>query len=561
MAIWLQSNPVKKVNLNHNDFAAEGGEGQVYLLNDHAIKIYKDPSKCLLKGKLDELATLDHPQIIRPLFLAADDKGKEIGYAMKRLNETISLCKLFTNDFRDRVGFNAQNATDLVKEIENVLKHIHKSGCLMVDVNDMNIMVDEQQLRIPYFIDVDSYQTRSYPAAAIMPAVRDYQSQALSTLTDWYSFSILAFQLFVGIHPFKGTHAQYKRGDLEGRMKDSISVFNKDVTLPRTAREMSLIPSEYRKWFEALYVNGLRIEPPGVAGPINLTKPVVSIASGTALELILESEQIITIIGLLGDNLVTTAGVFDLKGRVVIAGDVQDAYIVSPVTGEIVNVTIKNKLLKLKTNHAQLPIVLAAQDVLVAGNNLFVRNQGQLTAVTLNHVAGKILPAAGRSWSVMPYATRIFDQVGFQNALGSTWIILPGSNPTPTCQILHVPELDGMRIQEARHDKGVVMALTGDSGKYDLHILRVDEKNGTYQIETEQDVDYHSPSFTVLDNGVVAHLRYDGKLGLFHRLKGAAVQQVFDDPRLTGNMRIASNGNRAFIIDNTKLYRLKTTGH
>jgi hypothetical protein len=240
---------------------------------------------------------------------------------------------------------------------------------------------------------------------------------------------------------------------------------------------------------------------------------------------------------------------------------VQDAYIVSPVTGEIVNVTIKNKLLKLKTNHAQLPIVLAAQDVLVAGNNLFVRNQGQLTAVTLNHVAGKILPAAGRSWSVMPYATRIFDQVGFQNALGSTWIILPGSNPTPTCQILHVPELDGMRIQEARHDKGVVMALTGDSGKYDLHILRVDEKNGTYQIETEQDVDYHSPSFTVLDNGVVAHLRYDGKLGLFHRLKGAAVQQVFDDPRLTGNMRIASNGNRAFIIDNTKLYRLKTTGH
>ncbi len=557
MVIWLQSRPPKQVSLDKNDFAAEGGEGQVYLWNDLAIKLYKDPARALVKGKLEELAVFDHDQILRPLYLAVDEKGQPLGYAMKRLNNAVSLCKLFTNEFRNRNGIGPRDTGELIKNIEQVLKHIHAAGCLMVDVNDMNILVDEASLKKPMFIDVDSYQTRSYPAAAMMAAFRDYHSPTLSELSDWFSFSILAFQLFVGIHPFKGTHPDYKRGDLEGRMRAQVSVLNKEVTLPRAARDLSLIPREYRGWFEALYVNGQRLEPPGVAGPIVLAQPKAA-AAGTALGLSLESQQQSDILEMLGDHLITAEGVFDLQGRRLLAGSPQAAYLLSPVSGEIVRAEIEHRRLCLATRRGALPLTLAGQRVMATGNQLYVRHAWHLTAVTLQEFSGKIIPAAGACWAVMPYATEVYDGLCFQNALGSAWAVIPGMGGGPSCHVIHIREFDGLRIHEARQRHGVVMVLTGTSGSYDLHILRIDARTGSYRLETEPDVDYHLPSFTVLDNGIVAHLRYDGRLALFDRHRGAGSPVLFDDPRLSGAMRIASSGNRTYLIEENRLYRLKT---
>ena len=47
---------------------------------------------------------------------------------------------------------------------------------------------------------VDSYQTAHYPATAIMPSVRDWKVPLhdFSELSDWFSFAIVSFQVFLG---------------------------------------------------------------------------------------------------------------------------------------------------------------------------------------------------------------------------------------------------------------------------------------------------------------------------------------------------------------------------
>ena len=69
-----------------------------------------------------------------------------------------------------------------------------------------NFLIDRDMQHV-LFIDVDSYQTAGFPATAIMDSIRDRHSSTYSAGTDWFSFAILAFQMFVGVHPYRGKHA------------------------------------------------------------------------------------------------------------------------------------------------------------------------------------------------------------------------------------------------------------------------------------------------------------------------------------------------------------------
>ena len=64
-----------------------------------------------------------------------------------------------------------------------------------------------------------------------MMSIRDplTPKNGFNKLTDWYSYAIVTFQMYIGIHPFKGIHPDYKPKDLELRMKDGASVFDKKV--------------------------------------------------------------------------------------------------------------------------------------------------------------------------------------------------------------------------------------------------------------------------------------------------------------------------------------------
>ena len=64
-----------EIKLGTKEFKAQGGEGAVYVKGRHAYKIYADPSRCIAQAKIDELAALVQPNIIRPVHLILDGRS------------------------------------------------------------------------------------------------------------------------------------------------------------------------------------------------------------------------------------------------------------------------------------------------------------------------------------------------------------------------------------------------------------------------------------------------------------------------------------------------------
>jgi hypothetical protein len=250
------------IELNEPDFVAEGGEGKLYTKNQLVFKIYTDPNKMIPATKIQELIVLNKPNIIRPQAILLDKNHKPVGFSMTPVTPSVALPRLFTNDFRNRYQIQDNTIVNLVEQMMETITFIHAQDCLLVDGNEMNYLVTEPDYDTPYFIDVDSYQTQNFPATAIMPSIRDYHTPVFSKLTDWFAFAIVACQLFVGIHPYKGKHSQFRKKNLEARMRANISIFNQDVSLPAAVRDFNIIPPAFYDWFVRMFEQGERVPPP-----------------------------------------------------------------------------------------------------------------------------------------------------------------------------------------------------------------------------------------------------------------------------------------------------------
>src|SRR4051812_29166433 len=212
-----------KISLSSSDFAAHGGEGSVYVKGAFAYKLYHDPSRAIKPAKISELSVLSNHNVIRPLAALVDRNGIAVGYSMKSIPNSLALCRLFPKAFRIRNNVTPGTVFDLVSKLQAGIIHIHSKNILIVDLNEMNFVVGENLSEI-YFIDVDSYQTLSFPATVLMESVRDRHSRSFSRETDWFSFAIVSFQMFTGIHPYKGTYEPFagimeKTRMLDERMK------------------------------------------------------------------------------------------------------------------------------------------------------------------------------------------------------------------------------------------------------------------------------------------------------------------------------------------------------
>lgn len=213
------------VNLTEKDYVTEGGEAKVYRKGSTAFKIYSDINKITPLAKLTELKVIKRDNIIVPDTPILNSKDRYIGFTMPWIDNTLPICKLFTTDFRNRNNITPEMIVKLVDNMQESIDHIHQFGVIQCDGNELNYLVKEGDFKTPYFIDVDSYQTPNFPATAIMPNIRDYNTNGFNRLTDWYSFAIIAFQLFIGIHPFKGKNPNFKKNSLIERMKQNVSVF------------------------------------------------------------------------------------------------------------------------------------------------------------------------------------------------------------------------------------------------------------------------------------------------------------------------------------------------
>lgn len=242
---------------------ASGGEGTVYAREEAAFKVYHERRD--LADKIRLLQAIDHPGVIAPRGVLRDDTDRFVGYWMNRAAGE-ALPNLFATGWRQDNRFGLRETVATVEGMREVVSFAHRRGALLVDANEFNWLVAlgaaGKAKPQPLALDVDSWQVGPYPATAIMPSIRDWNAAAFSEKSDWYSWAVVTFQLFTGIHPYKGTHPRYGKGQLDARMKANASVFDTGVRLNSAVRDLASIPKGLNAWYRAVFQDGYRGLPP-----------------------------------------------------------------------------------------------------------------------------------------------------------------------------------------------------------------------------------------------------------------------------------------------------------
>lgn len=550
-----------EINLNQNDFMAEGGEGKIFSKNKTVYKIYTDLSKMIPISKFQELSVLDLPNIIRPKDLILDKNKKMQGFTMD-LVDGVSLCKLFTNDFRDRNKITPQNIKKLVENMIETILFIHDKKCLLVDGNEMNYLVDNNNFETPYFIDVNSYQTPSFPATVIMPSIRDYNCSTFSTLTDWFSFAIVSFQLFVGIHPFKGKHPSYKPNQLVDRMKNNVSVFNKEVKLPATCRDFSYIPDEFRDWYINLFEKGNRTNPPKVIGIINISQVKSKIIQTTDnFELQFHSQY---------DEKIVKVKFYNMMKVVTTTNQILINKLNYRVSDSNIDVVFSENMLnpifvKLENNRLvlfnvkkqeQIKTEIECSEKIIIENTIFVKFEGNLIEISLKEFSDKIIPSIKHVWNIMPKSSQMLKGLIYQNVLGKSYLVIPKPEPVKnsSCQILYIPELDGYRVIDGKYENGVCMIIGNKNNIYDKIIIKFDGDKYTTRILS--DVDLNSINFVVLDNGICVSINEDEEIEIFSNNINSTSINIIRDPDIDSSMNLCKDGVKVCFFKDQELYTL-----
>lgn len=553
----------KSLKFTANDFVAKGGEGSIYRKGNLVYKIYENPKQMIPEAKIGELQRIQEPNVIKPLDIIIDKANQVVGFTMAWVTG-FALCKLFTNDFRDRNSVTDDMTIQLVENIKDTIQKIHAAKCLIVDGNEFNYLVNEKDFITPYFIDVNSWQTPSFPATAIMPSIRDWKTKGFSEVTDWFSFAIVAFQLFVGIHPFKGKFKGYKKNDFEKRVRDCVSVFHKGVKMPPSVRDFALIPTHYKDWFYGLFEKGQRTLPPaapGARGPVTMRVIVVHDTNNFEIKEINSfSAEILFHTAIFGKQITKTKKYLHVDNR---------QYRVSPGTEILftpkflipVLAKVENYKLELKSLDGDLKYTpLSCEEMMIINNTIYAKHQDKLMELSFIEMNGNIIASVKKTWGVMPYSSEVYSGVVVQNVFGRNFLVipLPSNHGNSECHVPLIAELDGYRIIDARHELRVCYITAHKDNKYYRFILKFDDKYKSYTCRIIEDIDSNIPiNFVVLDNGIVISITDDEVIEIFsNRYLKDDIKEIHD-PDIDTTMKLTKDGVLTRFFKGDKLFSIK----
>lgn len=565
------------VNLTKTNFKAKGGEGEIFIQRDTVYKVC-DPGKMIPEGKFKELAVLDHPKIVKPEEILLDGKNKPVGYTMRLVPRNARpLAQILTKAYRQRESVTPDMMTELVKQIADGIRSIHKKpGYLQVDGNELNYMVTDDHKDI-YFIDVNSYQTPNYPADAIMPSIRDYHCPKgpnglylWSQVTDWYSFAIVSFFMFSGIHPFKGRHPNFT--NLKTLMIDQMtackSVLDPEVQFPTGAVYSPFedyIPGgkdgSYMQWYRAIFCQNKRTPPP------------------TDFQAILKiAAQIKEIIGSNNFDIhelrkfsKTILGYYYQNGReVVVTSDsvyVDNQFNQKPNQKFKVGFTPNNvpfaawlendrlHLFNLETKNV-IPCDVMGSDIMSYGGRVYVQSTQNIFEIKFAEIGTQLLASIVSVASIMPNATELFQGVAIQDMFGARMIsVFPQSGHH---QMIKVDELSGIKVIDAKFERGVLMivGMNGETGKYSRYVFRFAKDWTSYDLRTVENINPNGLNFTVLETGLCVCLTEDEKVEIFSSQKDSVNIKSISDPVIKSDMHLCHSGTQVRFAYGEKLFSI-----
>lgn len=545
------------VVLDRNDYKGSGGEGTVYCKNGLGYKIYHDCKKIIDPRKIEELREIKLKNVLAPIDVIFDTTNKPIGFTMPFVKNTEFLCKLFTKSFLDRNTISPQMIADLVKEMQKTLIEIHRDNILVVDYNEMNFLTDSK-FAIPYHIDVDSYQTQHFPATALMESVRDHHSQKnkFSELTDWFSFAIVTFQLYIGVHPYKGRHPKYSPKEISQlkMMEDDISVFHKDVHLPINCRDLSVIPKPHLEWYRKVFLNNERSIPPFPDQiQITIVEPKIIFSNQSFNIEVIDTYpyQIKRVRYFNGIRyVITEKKIYANKMEYCSIRKKAELCNVEGNYPVVVYQDDKKIIFESKTGNEIGTI--DAENVMSFNGLIYTVNNGKLIENQCTVFGKKIVHHTQVVSEIFASAYKCFEGVIIQDVLGRCIMAIPYIRGT--CATVEAKELDGYRIIDAKFESGhtsnICIVIAEKNGKYYRFIFSFNENLSSYELRRDDDVDVDVVNFTVKSNGLCITIINDLKVEAFFNINKV---KVINDPPFDSSMRIFEGENKTMFINENKL--------
>lgn len=254
-----------------------GGEGDVYLLadfSDRALKFYtasdiaeREPK---VQAMVDRRIASNSQLVAFPLEVARRRDGKFAGFLMKLVSGHKPLFELYAPGARKK-HFPRADYRFLVRAAANISRavaSVHKSGCVIGDINCSGILVSDSA--VAALIDADSFQfvdgSRQYLCRVGVPDYTppELQGRKLSDIPrtinhDAFGLAVVIFQvLSMGKHPFIGS---YSGGEMpmERAIREYRFVYSRKrqsgMTPPPGAIKLTDFPPEIAEAFELAFGN------------------------------------------------------------------------------------------------------------------------------------------------------------------------------------------------------------------------------------------------------------------------------------------------------------------
>ena len=541
------------------DFKCKGGEANLYIRNGIAYKVCHNPSIMIPEAKVKELQALDSPLIVKPIDFIFDEDTL-VGFTMQALDDDCyPLVKLFATGFRDANGVTNDHNIELVENIKNETHSIHQKNILIVDGNELNYMIKSDWVT-PHFIDINCWQTPSFPATAIMASVKDFKTKGFSVVTDWFSFAIVSFQLFIGIHPFSGNVDGYSKKDRAKRVIDCISVLNPKVKIPPAARDFANIPAAYMDWYVKLFEKGERVPPPALPGDVGQVQVQVILVQSTNNFEIVELQEFpddIVFHGNFFSNSITKTKkqIYINKTSYDVSDDVELMYVMPEMLPMFVKIEDDHvKFKPLDDAYSVKDINIKCTHKMITNNILYLKNKGKLVEMHFEVFGKKIIPTPKKVWRCEEQSSEMFSGVIAQSVLGDSFLVIPYDGK---CKNVKTPELDDYRVIDAKYHNGVCVVVGHKDGQYDKLIFKFDA-GAKYNVRTIEDIDYLPINFTTLDNGVCVMINEDNSVEIFlNRVDKNDVKRI-EDPEIETTMKLNSNGVATQFFKGNKLFSIQT---
>lgn len=544
--------------LTENNYKAAGGQGAVFCKDGYAYKIYHDPSTMIPVAKIEELSLLKRDNILAPIEPLFDPiKNIPIGFVMKYIDGTEFLCKIFTQNFKDEKSLSPTDIISLVKEKQETLKYIHAHNCLAVDYNELNFLLD-QKIKHVYFIDVDNYQTKNFKATAIMESIRDRLSPkgVFTEFTDWYSWAIVTFQMYIGIHPYRGFHPSFKPSEWGKRMELGISVFDKDVKIPDSCQDFSVIPKNHLEWYKRVFIKNERSIPP-LPDDALYTIPVIKLIASKGdfiIETVDEMEDPIrSVFFFNGDRyIITTKGVYlcTAKSKTLVY-EIKKAFKNDPFGmcdvfgGKPIFVSLVNNKATFYNIEKEISSI-SAEDMMGYNNLIYTTNKNQLVENSFE-VFGKLIHRTKNICNISS-SHKVFRGVVVQDVFMKCFLAIPFDKGK--CINSHIKELDNQRIIDARYDRGICILIAEKQGRYIKYTLCFNAEHSDYAITQEEILNLHAINFIVLPNSICISID-DKKLSIFNKTQK---KEISDNLPFDVSSRLYNNNMQVLFVCRNKLY-------